>query len=91
MQANWETKKVSFALDELEVIGVNIDLDSTVMKEAAKQVVEKATEDDSGETATEDDVGEKKEEPANDQEESVSIWKRVKTFFSKTKKGVGES
>ena len=75
-------KKVAFIMDELNVLGVEIDLNSTIMKEAAAEALQEqetpvVDEEESGESSTSDDG----------KEEKASLWQRIKSYFKRVFRG----
>jgi len=79
-------KKVAYTLDELDVLGVAIDLNSTIIKEAAAEVLQVTMPNGSNESSMA-----KQESSSDDVEEtneSVSIRKRIKSIWKRLIKSV---
>lgn len=62
-------KTVAYKLDELTVLGVAVDLNSTIMKEAAAEAIQ------------EQESAVAEQEPS--EEKSLSLWGRIKSFWKK--------
>lgn len=83
LQFDLVLKNVAFTMDELTVLDVPIDLNSTVMKEAAAAgEASVAEEEEDTPQSTDDEVS------SDEKDDKFSLWKRIKSFFKRIVKAV---